>query len=237
MIKGLVFDKDGTLFDFDLSWSKWAVDTLQSFAKNDGAVAASYADAIGFDWENKAFHPDSPAIAGTLDWIVNTLAAASGRDRISTRLYLESATASADMVPAAPLVPLMAELQARDLALGVATNDGEVPARAHLAAHGILGVFDYVVGSDSGHGAKPGPGMITGFLEVTGLARSEVVMVGDSTHDLEAGRAAGCTTLGVLNGPAQASDLAALADAIMPDISHLPAWLDAGAPKGFWGAD
>jgi phosphoglycolate phosphatase len=50
-------------------------------------------------------------------------------------------------------------------------------------------------------------------------------MVGDSTHDLDAGRAAGMATVGVLTGLAGAADLAPHADAILPDIGALPGWL------------
>ena len=60
-----------------------------------------------------------------------------------------------------------------------------------------------------------------------GLAPARVVMVGDSTHDLIAGRAAGMQTVGVLTGPASRADLGKLADAVLPDIGHLPAWLTA----------
>ena len=42
--------------------------------------------------------------------------------------------------------------------LGIATNDGEVPARAHLTRAGILDSFAFVAGYDSGHGAKPDAG-------------------------------------------------------------------------------
>ena len=62
-----------------------------------------------------------------------------------------------------PLVPLFTALRARGLKLGVATNDSEVPAQAHLRAHGLTGLLDFIAGYDSGHGAKPGPGMCLAF--------------------------------------------------------------------------
>jgi phosphoglycolate phosphatase len=34
--------------------------------------------------------------------------------------------------------------------------------------------------------------------------------------------------VGVLTGPAEANDLAPHADAVLPDIGHLPAWLTRG---------
>ena len=52
-------------------------------------------------------------------------------------------------------------------------------------------------------------------------------MVGDSTHDLRAGRAAGMQTVGVLTGTSLADELWPLADAVLPDIGHLPAWVAA----------
>jgi phosphoglycolate phosphatase len=51
-------------------------------------------------------------------------------------------------------------------------------------------------------------------------------MVGDSRHDLQAGRAAGMRTVAVLTGIATSPDLRDLADVILPDIGHLPGWLD-----------
>jgi len=82
--------------------------------------------------------------------------------------------------------------------------------------------FDFIAGFDSGHGAKPGPGMLLAFARACGLAPHQVLMVGDSRHDLAAGRAAGMPTLAVLTGVAEAGDLADLADAVRPDIGHLP---------------
>ena len=51
-------------------------------------------------------------------------------------------------------------------------------------------------------------------------------MVGDSRHDLISGRAAGMATVAVLTGIAGAGELAPHADVVLPDIGHLPGWLD-----------
>ena len=64
---------------------------------------------------------------------------------------------------------------------------------------------------------------------VTGLDPSRVLMVGDSLHDLEAGRAAGMRSIAVLTGIARAETLAPHADAVLPDIGALPGWIDAQA--------
>ena len=106
------------------------------------------------------------------------------------------------------------------------TNDSEEVARAHLGQAGVLRMFDFVAGADSGFGAKPAPGPLLAFADQLNLEPGRVVMVGDSPHDLHAGRAAGMATVGVLTGIAGADDLAGLADVILPDIGHLPDWLE-----------
>ena len=67
--------------------------------------------------------------------------------------------------------------------IGLATNDNEAGARAHLKAMGLLDYFDAVVGADSGFGGKPAPGMIEGCAGQMGLKSSQVVMVGDTDRD------------------------------------------------------
>jgi phosphoglycolate phosphatase len=50
-------------------------------------------------------------------------------------------------------------------------------------------------------------------------------MVGDSTHDLIAGRAAGMPTIGVLTGMAGRETLEPYADAVLENIGEIPGFL------------
>jgi phosphoglycolate phosphatase len=125
-----------------------------------------------------------------------------------------------------PLRPVLGALRGRGLRLGVATNDSEGPARAHLAQAGVADLFDFVAGFDSGWGGKPAPGQLAAFAAHTGILPTRIAMVGDSRHDLMAGRAAGMRTVAVLTGIAEAPELSPLADAVLPDIGHLAGWLD-----------
>jgi phosphoglycolate phosphatase len=226
MIEALLFDKDGTLFDFRISWGRWASGFLASLAGDD-AHRERLGQAIGFDPESGAFAPDSPVIAATAADIAAALA--PHLDGISVAELtgrIDDSAGSAPMSEAVPLRPLLAALRNRGLRLGVATNDSEMPARQHLASHGITDCFDFIAGYDSGHGAKPGPGMCLAFAAACGIPPGRIAMVGDSRHDLEAGRAAGMHTVGVLTGIARTGDLAPLADVVLPDIGAIPAWLD-----------
>ena len=225
MIDGLIFDKDGTLFDFRISWGRWAAGFLASVAAGPDH-AARLGQAIGFDPATLSFAPDSPVIAATAADIAAALAPHLPRQTVADLTAMIDETAgAAPMSEAVPLRPLLTALRGRGLKLGVATNDSEVPARQHLAAHGITDCFDFIAGYDSGHGAKPGPGMCLAFAASLGLDPARVAMVGDSRHDLEAGRAAGMRTVAVLTGVASRADLAPHADVVLPDIGALPGWL------------
>lgn len=224
-IMGVLFDKDGTLFDFQGTWSQWARGLLDTLAQGDHAVVRALAEAIAFDLDASRFRPESPIIAGTGAEAADLLAAhlphlSSGE--VARQVLI--AAQDVQMAPAVPLRACLGALRDRGLKLGVATNDFESAAQRHLVD--VLDLFDFIAGFDSGHGPKPEPGMLLAFADACGIAPGTCVMVGDSRHDLAAGRAAGMLTAAVLTGVAEAADLADLADVVLPDISHLPAWID-----------
>jgi phosphoglycolate phosphatase len=226
----LVFDKDGTLFDFHATWGAWSADFIEGLAEGDPVRRDVLADAMGYDLPTGAFRRSSPVIAETVDVLVAIIhAALPDMEAGALRARILETSSRAPQVEATALVPLFARLRAEGYKLGLATNDGEGPARAHLERAGIARSFDFVAGYDSGHGGKPGPGMLRAFCAATGSDPGRTVMIGDSTHDLVAGRAAGMATVGVLTGPAVREDLAPHADAVMADIAALPGWL--GLPE------
>ncbi len=229
MIDGVIFDKDGTLFDFRRSWGGWARSFLIGLT-DDPDQAARLGQAIGYDLAAGSFARDSIVIAGTAAEIAAHLAPHLP-DQPAAEIIsrVNEAAAHAPMAEAVPLIPLLSGLRDRGLRLGLATNDTEQPARAHLAAHGITELFDFIAGYDSGHGPKPGPGMCLAFARHTGLDPARIAMVGGSAHDLHAGRAAGMVCVGVLTGIAGEADLAPFADVILTDIGALPAWLSSRA--------
>ncbi len=231
MIDAVVFDKDGTLFDFRKSWGGFvrrAIDDLAGSAPTDARHRADLARALGFDLATGAFAPDSPVIAGTAEDIADhLLPVLPGWSHAGTVDRLNAMSTEAEMTEAVPLLPLVTTLKARGLRIGLATNDAEAAGRAHLAAVGVDGLFDAIFGADSGHGAKPGPGMLLAFASRVGVVPGRVLMVGDSRHDLMAGREAGMQTIAVLTGIATAADLAPLADAVLRDVGELPHWIDA----------
>ncbi len=225
-VDGLLFDKDGTLFDFHTTWSSWAGQIIDGLSTGDKELRVRLANAMHYDLVKGQFAASSPIIAGTNREAAECVAQAI-TDRSVEELedYLMHTSSTAPQAETVPLAPFLTGLASQGISLGVMTNDTEYGARAHLGAAGVTEFFDFIAGFDSGHGAKPSPEPCLAFAREMGLPPARVAMVGDSTHDLLAARAAGMHAIGVLTGTAQTADLAPFADVIFPDIGHIPAWL------------
>ena len=65
-----------------------------------------------------------------------------------------------------------------------------LPGLAHFDQI-LIDRFEFRAGCDSGHGAKPEPGMGLAFAKAAGLDPADCAIIGDSIHDLEMGRRAG----------------------------------------------
>jgi phosphoglycolate phosphatase len=227
-IRGVILDKDGTLFDFQSTWGIWTAQVLARIAGSDEALLQQLAQALDYDTQTRRVQPGSVIVAATpmeIAAVVQDYIPALSQTQICDWLNEEAKTAPQVLVT--DLHQLTAELRRINLGLCVMTNDAEAPARAHLASVQALDLFDFVIGSDSGFGAKPQAAPLLALADKMEIPAAACVMVGDSTHDLRAGRAAGMRAVAVLTGLAEADELAPLADAVLPDVSHLPAWISA----------
>jgi phosphoglycolate phosphatase len=228
-IAAVLFDKDGTLIDFDGTWGPAFHAVIHALANGEEALVRAQAEALHFSLEEKRFRATSPIIAGSSSQYGLLWAQSIGRtDYAALRQEIDTLSAIESLKTLAPIgrpLEALAALSAQGLRLGVATNDSEASARRHVEALGLMHI-EFIAGYDSGHGGKPEPGMVLAFARHLGIAPDEVAMVGDSIHDLHAARAAGALAVAVLSGPAMREELAPHADHIVEDIGALPAFFE-----------
>ena len=223
--KAILFDKDGTLLDYWASWGPINRAAAALASRDDPAFAARLLAVGGVDASGRAASADSLLAAGSAYDIARIWVAAGARFGVPelTRALDDLFRASvADVVPVGDLSAILGGLGARGLALGIASSDGEAAIRATVERFGLGDLVAFVAGYDSGHGPKPEPGMVHAFCRATGFAPEDVVMVGDTLHDLEMGEAAGCgLKIGVLTGTGTRDGLGDLADLVLDGIFDL----------------
>ena len=225
-IRGILFDKDGTLLDYAATWMPANRAAALAVARGDAALAEELLRAGGYESATGRIASNSVMAAGTsveLAALWRTRVPGWGLGELTElldRIFLEQGGTTA--VPVAALGPVLRRLKARGLALGIATNDSQAGIEATLGAFGVLGLFDFLAGYDSGHGMKPEPGMALAFCKACGLQAAEMAVVGDNLHDLAMGRAANAgLVVGVLTGTGGRADLAARADHVLDSIAGL----------------
>lgn len=228
-IAGILFDKDGTLLDFDASWEPVNRQVSLVAAGGDADLADRLLAACGMDPVTGHIVPDSLFAAGNTREIAEGLVAAGAPFDVDTLVPLidDLFAGAAEMsVPVTELQPLFARLRERGLRLGIASSDNERSIRVTVRRFGIDDYVDFVAGYDSGHGTKPGPGMVLGFCAETGLAPHQIAVVGDNNHDLHMGLNAGAgLKVAVLSGTGSRQSLEEACDVILNDITELEAVL------------
>ena len=99
-------------------------------------------------------------------------------------------------------------LKSRGVKMAIVTSRGIESLRLILTQNNILEYFDELVTRDNGFKPKPAPDMVNYLLQKMSLAPSDVLVVGDTTFDIDMGAAAGCKTCAVTYGNHSAERLA-----------------------------
>lgn len=204
MIAAILFDKDGTLFDFYRTWGPVTEDAALLVAGGDFAKARHVLEKSGKDMVTGKYVPSSPIASGSNRQIVETWCSILGItdvDPVFERVHeMFLARQKSAATPVLDLDLFFGRLKGRGLRLGVATMDSEESARAAMRIFKAEQHLDFICGFDTGHGMKPGGGMVEAFARLTATAPANLAVVGDSPHDMhmahagKAGRAIGVLT-------------------------------------------
>lgn len=229
-IKAVLFDKDGTLIDFERTFAPALASIIKTLSKDDASLQNELAKSVEFDFHLQKFAATSIVIAGSTTDIAEQFAPILIHDLIELTAKLDemfSQETPKHIAPFKGLDETMAKLDDMGLHLGVATNDNKENAKLHMQIVDLADRFTFFAGYNSGYGAKPAPGMILAFADKLNILPSQIAMVGDSTHDLITAKNAGAVGIGVTTGIATKADLIPHADHILTSINELPTFLKA----------
>lgn len=214
----VVFDCDGTLVDSQHSICTAMVRAFDE-AKLTPPDRLTILSVVGLSLPN--------AMARLLP-----LAEADFHDHLADRYKLAFQAMRREQGVQEPLYPgiadLVHELDGAGWLLGVATGKSDRGLSLCLTHHGIIDRFVTLQTADR-HPSKPHPSMLRTAMAEAGAAPETTVMIGDTSFDIDMGRAAGVRAIGVGWGyhPPDAL-IAAGADAVAMDSAQLRGHI--GAP-------
>lgn len=205
MTKLIVFDKDGVILDLEATWLPVARAVAHYTASRipsdwDGAVDGSkLLAAIGVDEVAGVIDSRGIFAAGSFadirdcwqDMLPDHMIRLDEdeRYRVEVKALVER-HGRQNTVPKGNVETPLRQLFDAGYALALLTNDNEASARQSLEDLGVLDLFCAVVGADSGHGAKPGPGGFLSCCQRAGVTPDQSIMVGDTMADYGAALAA-----------------------------------------------
>jgi phosphoglycolate phosphatase-like HAD superfamily hydrolase len=229
-IELVVFDKDGTLIEFDRMWGDWVAQLGSSLAAATGRpLAAQLFAMLGVDPTSGFIHPHGLMAATPMsrlrELVVEALedegiAGALARAAVNDAWYAPDPVALA--TPVTDLPALLDRLAARGIRAAVATADDRVPTERTLAALGIGDRFVAVACADDGYPGKPAPDPVLRIAAAAGVEPDRILVIGDAPADMRMGLAAGARrVVGVMTGVGDAATLGPLADLVLDSIEDL----------------
>ncbi|HEV8488175.1 MAG TPA: HAD family hydrolase [Candidatus Limnocylindrales bacterium] len=226
----VIFDKDGTLIDFDAMWGPWVVELVGRLESLTGRrLAAGFLEDLGYDSTAGRTIAGGPLAAtpmARLYELTAELLIDAGVEEGPARAALARAWEPPDPValarPVTELRPLFVALRAAGRRLAVATTDDRRPTERALAALGVADLVDALACADDGLPVKPSPEMVWTVCQALGVEPARAAIVGDSPADLAMGRAAGVgLVVGVLSGVGSRADLEPYADLVLASVAEL----------------
>lgn len=205
-VEGVVFDFDGTLADTRAAIVPTVFETIEQL----GLAPLPEAEVVA--------HIGLPLAA-----VFRAAGADEAGATAAIAVYQERFTRHVDRIALFPgAAPLLQALRERGLPVGIASSRMRSSLLSLVERLGLAPLVDEVLGHEDAVQKKPAPDLVHAIAERWSLPSERLVVVGDTTFDVEMGKAAGARVCAVTHGSHGAKELAgAGADALFDDLPTL----------------
>lgn len=238
-IEAVLVDKDGTVIDFATRSRAMGEARLNLILDRlDGVDGAALATDLQRTWglyvNTGEIDAHGPYAQASIEEDIAVTASVlyrhgvgwnAGRDLAESSFHDAQAeldrTASTVIVPGA--IDALRTLHASGIRLALVTNDTQAEAEADVAALGLGGFFDVILGKTDAIASKPAPDRALAACRRLGVDPAVTAGVGDTVYDAQMARAAGIgLVVGVASGLTPAEELRPHVDVVLESLAGLP---------------
>lgn len=234
-IKGILFDKDGTLIDFFEAWGKTiqpVISKLLDEAKitnkdallkkilNHIGVYDSYIDPEGsFAW--KPYEQIAQDIAKLMEkeQMDSSMSTTDIYNCLTDFFWQEQSSQAVPQL--ANLKELMADLNQMGLYTGIATTDEYEATLQCTDTCGIKDNISFYGTAGRNMPIKPDEKLLLQAADSWKIHPQEIMVVGDTPNDMRFAKNGNAIAVGVLSGTGRKKDLEQMADYLIPSIKDL----------------
>ena len=228
MIKGILFDKDGTLIKFNSLWIDSTYKMIHSIVseftkKNIEEICEEIARAVGL--HGNQVKEDSILAGQTSEDLSMVVATVLNADKamIHERVkdfYYKSVVENSDEIQAVCDLPsLFKQLKKNKLKIGIVTADNSDVTKFTMQKLGIEPYVDFLATADL-YDKKPGREAMQVFCEKFDLQTNEVIHIGDTAVDMEFSKH-GLLGIGVLSGVSSEETLKQFTPYVINSVAEL----------------
>ena len=228
----IIFDKDGTLLEFDKFWVKVSEKAIEQVLKKfniDGALKNEIMQSIGV--KNGVTEINSVLCKGTykqIGQVVCKVLNQNGYNENEEKVikcvvdaYNDNYSAGEVVATVPNLFDVLNKLKSQNKKLAVVTTDNDYVTSICLKKLGVENLFDKVYTDDGKTPTKPDPYCVFDICEKFGLKKENVIMVGDTLTDVNFAKNAGIKVIGVAKHEFNKKILENNADVVVDDLSYI----------------
>lgn len=230
--KAIIFDKDGTLLDFDAFWVTISIAAVKDILKGLGCENASVEDVLSaLGVEDGITNIDGVLCSSTYSKIGDNIHYALSKcgynfdlERVRA-LTLDAFARHVDKgiikATCQNIREVLLDIKNAGIKIFVVTSDRLFTTEKCLHGLGIHDIFDAVYTDDGDVAPKPKPDCIYDICDKFSVSPDEIIMVGDTVNDVNFAKNGGIKMIGVAKGEKNIERFLKQTDVVLPDVSYI----------------
>lgn len=235
-IDGVVFDKDGLLFDSLHFWKGLAAIRIANLAAIEGFPVAEWCRLFGVRMDGDRVRDINPngifAIASPQEEVTVTaslLHDATGKEWGLCRNLAGQAFRSSDeqfdvrqvLLPKPGFPDIFRRLREAGIPYGIATSDDEERTKISVDAYDRADALSFIITPVNVKKGKPSPDMLHLASDILGVPTNRLLMLGDSYVDVQMAHEAGSIGIGIPDDEQMKAKMAPYAAKIIASLEEL----------------